>query len=138
MKHILILIMTIVVCISCSTSPMPQPEGNPQIAPPFIEITPEMENLLKEADEDPVGQEYDKIIHMCTGMFEYYGTAVKTYCILRNFYAMNNVDRLYIEDMVTDDEFRDCHAEEFYFPEYKTFWYSDVWDCLKEGDTNDD
>ena len=136
MKHIFILILTIVACVSCATNPVNQ--GNVEIAPPQVELTPELEQLLKEADQDPVGEEYDKIIHMCRSMFEHYGTGVTTFCILRNFYAMNNVDRLYIEDMVTDDEFRDCHAEEFYFPEYKTFWYSDVWECLKEKEESDD
>ena len=115
MKHIFIILVIASLFISCATQP------------DVVELTPEMEQHI----EDPVGEEYDLIITMCRGMFEHYGTGITTFCILRNFYAMNNVDRMYIDQVVTGEEFRDCHKEEFYFPEYGTFWYGDVWDCLK-------
>ena len=123
MKYILILILIIPLFASCATNP----ETTPEIAPPQIEL-PDITEF--EALEDPVEQEYDKIIKMCRGMFESYGSGVTRTCILVNFYAMNNADRMYIDDVVTDTEFNKCHKPEFYFPEYETYWYKDVWKCL--------
>ena len=121
MKHILIILLVIAsLFVSCSTKP------------DVVQIDPIMEQEM-----EPEPEEYDRIISMCKGMFEHYGTGITTFCILRNFYALNHTERMYIEREVTADEFRDCHKEEFYFPEYETFWYGDVWDCLK-GVTDDE
>ncbi len=91
-----------------------------------VVMTPEIEEQIKEEPE-----EEDRIIELCRGMFESHSTGYTVYCILRNLYDMKQVERMYMDRLITADQFREC-LDPSYFPEYQTFWYPEVLRCLEE------
>ena len=75
-------------------------------------------------------EEYDRITTMCEDAFPNQRSN-SIACFLINSYAMNKTVRLYIDGVISADQYKDCHKFEYYFPEYRTFWYVDVLECLE-------
>jgi hypothetical protein len=99
-----------ILCVSCA-------HAQSETEPP----TPTYEQLLHEEEE--------YIIDMCEGLFENKST-IRT-CILFNLYALHKSDRLERESWGTSD-YIECLDPEYYFAEYKTFWYPSVLRCLEK------
>ncbi len=113
MRYLLVILL-LLTFVSCSSKPQ-------------VTMTPEMEvDIVEEPEEE------DQIIKLCRGLFEHNGgTGYTVYCILRSLRDMKQVERMYMDRLITADQFREC-LDPSYFPEYQTFWYPEVLRCLEE------